>query len=233
MATRKKSLPTKNHILAVSAQLLLRQGYRSTTVREIAAVAGVSVSSVQNFFGSKEGILAELTRMMYAGQFGAARRAVQSELSPIYTYAAETAIQLALTERNENLREIYTEAYTMPDTLEYIHSNTADELLAIFGERFPDYDANDFYELEIGSAGLMRSYMAHPCSEKFPLRRKVERFLAASLRMYRVGEDEIERVLAFIRGLDLERTVDEVMGELFSLLQAAFGGALSQDGVTA
>lgn len=53
MATRKKSLPTKNHILAVSARLLLKQGYRSTTIREIAAEAGVSVSSVQNFSAAR------------------------------------------------------------------------------------------------------------------------------------------------------------------------------------
>lgn len=232
MATRKKSLPTKNHILAVSARLLLKQGYRSTTIREIAAEVGVSVSSVQNFFGSKEGILAELTRMMYAGQFGAARRAVESEFSPVYTYAVETAIQLALTERNENLREIYTAAYTMPETLEYIHRSTADVLLSVFGERFPDYDAEDFYRMEIGSAGLMRGYMACPCDEDFSLRKKVAFFLTASLRMYRVGEDEIARVLAFVGGLDLERAVDEVMDELFGLLQAVFD-ALSAESATA
>ena len=122
MAIRKSSIPTKNHILAVSAKLLLEQGYRDTTMKQIANMAGVSVSSMQNFFHNKEGLIAELVSIMFSGQFNTAKQSLKASLTPIYTYAVETAIQLVLTERNENLREIYTEAYTMHDTLEYILS---------------------------------------------------------------------------------------------------------------
>lgn len=222
MATRRSSIPTKNHILAVSAKLLLEQGYRDTTIKQIADEAQVSVSSVQNFFHSKEGLLTALTQIMFAGQFGAARRSTEHDLPPVYAYAAETAIQLVLTERNENLREIYTEAYTMPETLEYIQQHTAKELKAIFADRFPDYEESDFYEMEIGTASLMRGYMAKPCDVHFPLHRKLERFLTASLRVYRVGEEEIGRVLAFVRSLDLLALTDEVMTMLFDRLEQYF-----------
>ena len=72
----------------------------------------------------------------------------------------KTAIQLTLTELNENLREIYIEAYSLPETSEYIYLHTTAELKQIFGENFPDDTESDFYEMEIGTAGLMRSYMA-------------------------------------------------------------------------
>lgn len=222
MATRKTSMPTKNHILAVSAKLLLEQGYRDTTIKQIADAAGVSVSSVQNFFRNKEGLITALVQLMFAGQFGAARKSAESKLPPVYTYAAETAIQLVLTERNENLREIYTEAYTMSDTLEYIHQNTAKELKAIFGDRFPDYEESEFYEMDIGTSSLMRGYMAKPCDVHFPLHRKIERFLTASLRVYRVSEEEIGRILAFIRSLDLNALADGVLQQLFDRLEAYF-----------
>lgn len=223
MAIRKTSIPTKNHILAVSAKLLLEQGYRNTTVKQIAGTAGVAVSSVQNFFRSKEGLITALAQIMFAGQFGAARKSTAKNLPPVYAYATETAIQLVLTERNENLREIYTEAYTMPETLEFIHQNTAKELKAIFGDRFPDYEESEFYEMEIGTSSLMRGYMAKHCNVHFPLYRKIERFLTASLRVYRVSEEEIGEALAFIRKLDLNALADGVLSRLFDRLERYFG----------
>ncbi|EKC61597.1 hypothetical protein LEA_12274, partial [human gut metagenome] len=36
-------------------------------------------------------------------------------------------------------------------------------LYQIFGPYQPELTARDFYAMEIGSAGIMRSYMAHPC----------------------------------------------------------------------
>lgn len=222
MATRKASMPTKNHILAVSAKLLLEQGYRETTIKQIADAAGVSVSSVQNFFRNKEGLLTALAQIMFVGQFDTARKSAEKNLPPVYAYAAETAIQLVLTERNENLREIYTEAYTMPETVEYIHQNTARELKAIFGDRFPDYEESEFYEMDIGTASLMRGYMAKRCDVHFPLHRKIERFLTASLRVYRIREEEIMQILAFIRSLDLNSLANGVLQQLFDRLEAYF-----------
>lgn len=228
MATRRSSLPTKNHILAVSAKLLLEQGYRDTTMKQIANMAGVSVSSMQNFFHNKEGLIAELVRLMFSGQFGAAKQSAENSLPSTYTYAVETAIQIVLTEQNENLREIYTEAYTMPDTLEYIHQNTAKELKVIFGDRFPDYEESEFYEMDVGTAALMRGYMAKPCDVHFPLHRKIERFLTASLRIYRVGEEEIEQILAFIRTLDINKLADDVLQQLFEQLENYFESDFSE-----
>lgn len=222
MTIRKNSISTKNHILAVSAKLLLEQGYRDTTIKQIADAAEVSVSSVQNFFRNKEGLITALAQIMFAGQFGAARKSAESGLPPVYSYAAETAIQLVLTEHNENLREIYIEAYTMPETVEYIHQNTARELKTTFGDRFPGYEENEFYEMDIGTSSLMRGYMAKPCNVHFPLHRKIERFLTASLRIYRVSDEEIEQILKFVNSIDLKALADGVLAQLFDRLERYF-----------
>lgn len=222
MTLRKGSIPTKEHTLAICARLFLEQSYRNTTVREILAEAGISNSSFQSYFRSKEGVLIELAQIVFGGQFETARSGTDAKHPPVYTYALETAVQLAITERNEHLREIYLEAYAQPETAEYIYENTAKELHTIFGDRFPDYDEHDFYELDIGSCGLMRNYMAKSCSIHFPLHRKVERFLTSALRIYRVSEEEIEQVLAFIRGIDLDVAADEVLQKLFAMLELRF-----------
>lgn len=103
-----------------------------------------------------------------------ARSIADKKLPPVYAYAVETSLQLTLTELNENLREIYIEAYSQPDTAEFIYLHTTAELKQIFREaNFPDYSEGDFYEMEIGTAGLMRNYMARKCDIHFPLERKL------------------------------------------------------------
>lgn len=76
--------------------------------------------------------------------------------------------------------------------------------------------------MEIGSAGLMRGYMARKCDIHFPLGRKLECFLTASMRVYKVPEEEIENVVDFISGLDVETMAHDVMQKLFAMLEMKF-----------
>lgn len=222
MSTRKDSAETKKRILSVCARLFLEQGYKETTVSQIVEASGVARGSYQNFFHTKDGILMEFVEAMFGGQFDKARIIAGANLPPLYIYAVETAIQLAITELNENLREIYIEVYSLPNTAEYIFLNTTKELKQIFSAYLPDYTDSDFYDMEIGSAGLMRGYMARKCDIHFPLVRKLECFLTASMRVYKVPEQEIENVVDFISGLDVETMAHDVMQKIFAMLEMKF-----------
>ena len=178
----------------------------------------IEISDVTKIFKNKEGVLLELVKYMFKNQFGIARNALGEELSPVYVYGVETAIQLTLTELNENLRDIYVEAYTRETTLDYIQKETAKELKEIFGAYQPELTEKDFYQLELGTAGLMRGYMANPCTEDFTLEQKLNTFLTLALRCYKVPEDEIDKVLAYIAGLDVRNLAQSVMEELFEKL---------------
>ena len=196
----------------------LENGYRQTTMQQILKEAQVSSSSFQNLFRSKDGVLLELVEFMFENQFRMARTVTGAELPPVYVYAVETALQIALTELNENLREIYLEVYTQQRPLAYIQQATAGELYQIFGPYQPGLTAQDFYELEFGSAGLMRGYMANPCTAEFTLERKLNKFVMLALRGYRVSEEEVQQVLAFLAGLDIRSIAGKVMEELFRRL---------------
>lgn len=210
-------------------RLFLEQGYKRTTITRIVEEAGVARGSFQNLFPTKDAVLMELVGTMFGGQFGVARSITDEKLPPVYTYAVETAIQLTLTELNENLREIYIEAYTVPETAEYIYLHTTSELKRIFGANFPDYSDIDFYETDIGTSGLMRSYMARKCDIHFPLERKLSRFLTAAMRVYLVPEEEQAKVLAFIRSLDIRAVAAEVMHKLFAMLEMKYDFRLSNE----
>ena len=139
-----------------------------------------------------------------------------------YVYAVETAIQMTLTELNENLREIYIEAYTQKEASDYIFRETAKELYQIFSPYQPELTEQDFYFMEIGSAGIMRGFMAHPCDEALTLEKKLRTFLTMSLRSYHVPEDEIKKAVDFIGGMDIRAVSERVMHELFKALAMRF-----------
>lgn len=227
---RKDGIETRNKILTVCVRLFLEQGYKNTTITQITEEAGISRGSFQNFFPTKDAVLLDLVKTMFGGQFGAARSIVGDNLQPVYIYAVETAIQLTLTELNESLREIYIEAYTVPNIAEYIFLQTTAELKQIFGGNFPGYTECDFYEIEIGTSGLMRNYMAKKCDIHFPLEHKVNRILSAAMRVYNVSEEDREKVLAFVATLDLKTISTEVMHKLFAALEMRYDFKLLDSG---
>lgn len=228
MYLRRDSSETKRKILTVCVRLFLEQGYKSTSVSQIVDEAGVARGSYLNLFPTKDKILLDLTETMFGGQFGMARSIADTKLPPVYAYALETAIQLTLTELNENLREIYIEAYSLPETSEYIYLHTTAELKQIFSANFPDYSDSDFYEMEIGTAGLMRNYMARKCDIHFPLERKLSRFLTAAMRVYRVPEDELEQAVRFVERLDIRSIAERVMHTLFQTLAMHYDFSLQE-----
>ena len=160
----------------------------------------------------------DLTEFMFDSQFSMARLMSDQQITPVFVYALETSIQLALTELNENLREIYIYSYTMPKPSEYIFQRTSTELYKIFGSYLPDYDESDFYEMEIGTAGMMRGYMVKKCDKYFTLEKKLGRFLSMSLCVYNV-------VLA----MDIRGIANKVMQELFRTLAVKFEFTLTEE----
>ena len=229
MAITSASLPAKKRILTVCVKLFLEQGYKKTTVAEIVQKADVSNSTFQNIFRAKDGVLTELVEFMFSNQFAMARSMTGAQLPPVYVYAVETAIQLTLAELNENLRQIYVEAYTLPENLEIIHRMTAEMLHRIFGAYMPGYSVSDFYESDIGSAAIMRGYMARPCDVYFTLERKLERFLQLTLRIYCVPEEKQREVMALIASLDIRAIANEVMQKLFAALEMHYEFTLGEE----
>ena len=228
IAITSASLPTKKRILAVCVKLFLEKGYKRTTLSEINEKASVSYSQFQNIFRAKDGVLTELVKFMFSNQFAMARASAGAKLPPVCVYAVETAIQMTLTELNENLREIYIEAYTQKEASEFIFRETAKELHQIFGPYQPELTAQDFYDMEIGSAGIMRGYMARPCDGELTLEKKLRLFLMMSLRAYHVPEEEIGQTIRFVEGMDVRAVAERVMHTLFQALAMRYEFSLQE-----
>ena len=228
IARRYDSEDAKRRILSVCVRLFIEKGYREAKMTELIACADVSTSTLHNIFRSKDGVLEELTEFMFDNQFSLARRIMGEEASPVLVYAFETAIQMTLTELNENLREIYVEAYTQPKQVELINQKTATELYHMFGSYLPGCSESDFYELEIGTSGIMRGYMARPCDKYFTLNKKLERFITMTLQAYRIPETEIAEALDYVAKADIVATANAALQELFQTLAMRFNFVLTK-----
>ena len=154
MARRYSSEDSKRRILSTCVKLFIEQGYHNTTLSQILHEADVTNSTFQNIFRTKSGVLLDLTEFMFDSQFAAARGVGPFDRKPVYIYAAETAIQLTIAELNENLRDIYVEAYSNAGTMEYIFERTSTELYRIFSS----------YIRSFPKAIFMNSRLARPVS---------------------------------------------------------------------
>lgn len=81
--------------------------------------------------------------------------------------------------------------------------------------------------MEIGSASIMRGYMAHPCDEELTPEKKLRLFLTMSLRAYNVPKEELEQAIRFVEGLDIRTISERVMQELFQALAMRYEFSLA------
>ena len=155
MTRRYDSQEVRRRTISAGIKLFIEKGYHKTTVSDICRLADVSNGSFFNVFRTKNGLLMELVVNMFNGQFDAADSLLPADSEPHMLYVFETAIQLAIAETSENLRDIYVEAYTNRETLCYIHDRTAARLFELFRPFNPDWSESRCFETEIGTAAVM------------------------------------------------------------------------------
>lgn len=215
-------LLTRKKILSASIKVFLEKGYEGATAKEIADLAGISSGSPFSLFGNKEGVLLELVRMMFSGQFDLADSLIGEEADPLLLYGVETALQIHITELSWQLRELYVMAYSLSSTSEYIYEQTAAKLAVIFGPYLPQCESKDFYELEVASGSIMRGFMAKPCNRYFTIERKLQRFLRCCFKLYDVPSEKYEPVIERVLQLDIKSMAEELIARTAQIAEENF-----------
>lgn len=209
----------KNHVLFVSARLFLENGYTNTTVLEIADAAQINRGSLLNLFRNKEDILAALVEYVLEGQFSAAEEMLAGKTDDkILFYAAETTLQLYMAESSEYIRDLYNCAYSLPKSMNIIQHTITAKLENIFKDHLPNLESSDFYKLEIASGGVMRAFMAAPCTIWFPMEQKVEAFLQATFKIYDVPQEKIAESIAFVSQIDYKTVAKTTIDNMIDYL---------------
>lgn len=223
-----KGLARRDKMLLAAITHFLADGYEKTTTASIAKAAGMSASSFFAAFETKEALLLLLVKHMFSRQFSEVVSLVGSDAEPIMIYAAETSLQLHLSELSEPLRELYVTAYSLPSTSEYIYQNTAKELEPLFAEYNPGSTPRDFYEMEIASAGIMRGFMAKPCDVYFTMGDKMRRFLSCCFTLYHVPQKLQEQVIETALKIDFRTTAANMVRGVVTQAEAGFEAIMNK-----
>lgn len=211
----------KSQVLNTAARLFLEQGYTATTVREISKKSEVEINAMVRAFGNKENILCQLVEYVLEGQFAATEQFLKGITDdPLLFYAAETTLQLHMAESSEHIRDLYSAAYSMPESSALIMRSITGKLEQLFKAYQPDMEAKDFYEFEIATGGVMRGFMTVPCDLYFTMERKVRRFIECVFRIFQVPEEKTEEAIAFVSRFDYptlsRQTIDAMLSRLDS-----------------
>lgn len=219
---------TRRKILTVSMKLFLEKGYEGTTAKEVADTAGIVSGSPFFQFGNKEGVLLDLVKQMFDGQFATAGMLAGEGADPLLLYALETALQLHIAEMSDPLRELYVTAYTLPRTSAYIYENMIDKIEMIFSPYLNGSEKNDFYELEIAAAGVMRGFMARHCDLYFTIERKVMRCLSCCFKLYEVPREAYMPALQQALAVDLASVARMVVDKTVRTAEESVEAALAE-----
>lgn len=205
-------------ILTAATALFVQKGYEKTSLTDIAKLSGVSKRIIIYEMNSKEEILVHLVAKFLDG-ITEASDAVSTKLTDdkLLIFMANEVLQIYMAEMNEDMRNLYLAAYSMPKTSEAVLRIRSEMLFDKFGYLFPSFALKDYYELEIATMGIMRAYMSVPCDMYFTLEAKTDRLLSTMLKIYDVEKQTLDEVKEFIKKIDFEsvskNTVDAVFEE--------------------
>lgn len=203
-------LLTQQKMLRSAVMHFLQKGYEGATTAEIARGAGMTPSSFFRAYPSKEALLLELVKWLFVGQYDLAQQISNSD-DPMLICAVEGALELHTAEMNEQLRELYVTAYTLPTTSVYIYRSMSQRLYDAFRQFQPEAKAKDFYEMEIASASMIRGYMAIPCDMYFTIEDKITRFLDCALKLYSVDAEERKRIISTTLSINTRKIAEDIL----------------------
>lgn len=222
LTSEKDHSELRENVLFAATKLFLQKGYSNASTREIAKAANVNVSAMNRYFGTKEGILAELVQYVLEGQFKATKEKLSGITDDrILFYAAETTLQLYIAESGEHIRNLYITAYSLPETSAIIQKTITGKLEFIFKEYLPDLQTKDFFKLEIASGGIMRGFLTIPCDMWFTMDQKVESFLETTFKIYDVPKEKIAEAVKFVSTIDFQTFAEDIINRVFSWIEEA------------
>ncbi|MCC8072761.1 MAG: TetR/AcrR family transcriptional regulator [Clostridiales bacterium] len=217
--TREQSELTKEMIVNSAAKSFLEKGFTNTTVRNITSRIGISTGAFNSHFRTKEDVLCELVSLVLNQQFAVTENLLKDKTNDkLLIYAAETALQLHIVEMNENLRDVYSSAYSLPKTSAIIQQTVTGKLEDIFKEYLPTLETKDFYLLEIATGGIMRGFMTVPCNMWFSMDMKIVAFLKSVLRLYSISNEKIDEAITFVKGFDFDAIAKQTVDGIFKFL---------------
>ena len=146
----------RRRVLNSTKSLLVKHGYKRTTIRMIVEESGVLIGSIYYIFKNKEDIFQSLILEMVQNGIAKIKERCPGE-SPIYLYAAVCESELKVMEESPIIRDVYTEGYESKQVFEHMVAQYV--LLAHHIFDGTPYEASDeeYYQRSLMLKGAMHA----------------------------------------------------------------------------
>jgi len=187
---QQKKQSTKYEILQCATKLFLEKGYTDTYVTTIANTLQISTGNLTFWFPTKEHILAELVRELFAFQWD-----TEEEQDPLFAYLYELGMIASVCEENPKIKDLILAVYTHSMPLAIIRESDTERAKHIFGKYCPSWTDAEFRMAENVASGIECAMLMTENTEGITFEQRVTGALNAILRNYEMPEaDRTERL---------------------------------------
>lgn len=195
---RSKMKNTKYEILQCATKLFLEKGYTDAYVTVVAKELGISTGNLTFHYPTKEHILAELVRSLFAFQWE--KEETGQDLLAAYLY--ELAMIASVCEEKPTVKDLILAIYTSPMSLAIIRENDTKRSQKIFGAYCEGWTEIDYVLAENVASGIERAMLVTENTERVTFEQRVTSSLNAIMKLYDVPEADRKRLLAEVLATD-------------------------------
>lgn len=195
---RPKMQSTKYEILQCATRLFLEKGYTNTYVTTIANELHISTGNLTFHYPTKEHILAELVRWLFAFQW----EEEEKDQNKLLAYLYELAMIASVCEEKPTVKDLILAIYTSPMSLAIIREYDTKRSQKIFGAYCEGWTEIDYVLAENVASGIERAMLVTENTERVTFEQRVTSSLNAIMKLYDVPEADRKRLLAEVLATD-------------------------------
>jgi len=192
----KKSSEIKKKIIHVARDLILRQGYQQTTIRQIIESAGVSTSSLYHFFQNKDDIFLSIVFDIYIKSIHLISITVNKEDDAVFLYALGRAVELKTSAKYHNMAQTFLDVYSSWRISEKVTKADIERCKQVFQPFTKKFTDEDYYVRNLALRGMRLSFIAECANHGGENFEKRWPFLVETdLRCFNVPNADIKKII--------------------------------------
>lgn len=195
---RPKTQGLRYVILKNATKLFLEKGYTDAYVTTIAKELQISTGNLTFYYPTKEHILAELVRSLFAFQWE--KEETGQDLLAAYLY--ELALIASVCEEKPTVKDLILSVYTSPMSLAIIREYDTKRAKNTFGKYCTSWSDTDYVLAENVASGIERAMLVTENTERVTFEQRVTSSLNAIMKLYDVPEADRKRLLAEVLATD-------------------------------
>ena len=201
MLMEEHSRQVKSKILNSAKKLLMRNGYKKTTIRQIERDSGVLIGSIYHFFKNKDNIFEEMIAKLIERSQKKIEESCAGE-SSAFVYAAMIEVELCKMENDEIARDIYFSCYTSKTIFADIVRQSSELIQKLF--RDTNFSQEQFKQISLFIGGSVYACISELYITTATAKSNRRALIRHVLKIFKVPNEEIESILEKIdRGSDL------------------------------